>query len=73
MDFTYHRIDKDSVERIEGSTNTKAIENFKSSVNKIIEDMFKEGWDLEDAKDYMFQEIENQIDKQIEDSENDNS
>jgi hypothetical protein len=72
MAQTYHRIDEHAVERIEGTVNMKALESFKESTNKIIEDMFDEGYDMEDIKDYLFQEIENKIDTKIEESENDN-
>ena len=44
----------------------KALENFKTSTDKIIDDMFNEGYDMEDIKDYLFQEIENKIDTKIE-------
>ena len=69
MAQSYHRIDKHAVERIEGTVNMKDVENFKKYSDKIIDDMFKEGYDMEDIKDYLFQEIENKIDTKIEESE----
>jgi protease II len=51
------KLEKHVIERIEGLTNTNAILNFKESINTIIVDMLNEGWEYEDATDYMFDVI----------------
>jgi len=56
--MSYPRIDKHSVERIEGSCNMKALENFKKSFKQIADDMIKEGFDVLDVHDYLVQTIE---------------
>jgi hypothetical protein len=66
------KLDKHTIERIEGLTNTNALLNFKESVNIIILDMVNEGWEYEDAKDYMFDVIEANIEVcQCQDEEDD--
>ena len=55
------KLDKHTTERIEGMVEQNAILNFKESVNLIIVDMVNEGWEYEDAKDYMFDIIESNI------------
>jgi hypothetical protein len=51
------KLEKHVIERIEGLTDTNAILNFKESINTIIVDMLNEGWEYEDATDYMFDVI----------------
>lgn len=48
-------------ERIEGLVETKAIQDFKTSVNTIIVDMTNEGWEYEDAVEYMLSVINGTI------------
>ena len=48
-------------ERIEGLVETKAIQDFKTSVNTIIVDMTNEGWEYEDAAEYMLSVINGTI------------
>jgi hypothetical protein len=55
------KLDKHSIERIEGLPDLNALSNFKESVNTIIVDMRNEGWEYEDAKDFMFDVIEANI------------
>lgn len=61
--MNYNRISKKNVERIEGTTNLKALNNFKTSIGKITEDMLKEGFDIQDVYEYMVQEIENKLEE----------
>ena len=66
------KLDKHTTERIEGMVEQNAILNFKESVNLIIVDMVNEGWEYEDAKDYMFDIIESNIEAhQRQDEEDD--
>jgi ribosomal protein S3AE len=59
------RLNKHTTERIEGLTNTNALESFKKSIDTIIKDMINEGWHYEDIEDYMSDVIESKIREKI--------
>ena len=49
----YSRLDKHTIDRIEGLVNEKALSTLKSSLQTIVNDMFDEGWDEEDVFEYL--------------------
>lgn len=49
----YNRLDKSTIDRIEGLVNEKALSTLKSSLQIIVNDMFDEGWDEEDVFEYL--------------------
>jgi len=66
------RLSKEATDRVEGLTNTIALNLFKTSINVIIQDMVSEGWEHEDVRDYMFDTIESKIEEhQHQDKEED--
>ena len=52
----------EEIERIEGLVDLAALAWFKISTNTIIKDMVCEGWEYSDAKKYLFDRIEENID-----------
>jgi len=66
------RISKQAIERIEGLITTNALTNLTESIDIIIEDMIKEGWEYEEVSDYLLDRIECTITKhRIETTKND--
>lgn len=46
-------LDQESIERIEGLTNTKNLETFKHSLHVLTNEMLDEGWEKEDVIKYI--------------------
>jgi hypothetical protein len=66
----YSRLDKYTIDRIEGLVNEKALSTLKSSLQIIVNDMFDEGWDEEDVFEYLkglvIDAIDDVVDNEIE-------
>lgn len=62
----YSRLDKYTIDRIEGLVNEKALSILKSSLQIIVNDMFNEGWDEEDVFEYLKGLVIDAIDNVVE-------